>query len=154
MEILGQGSPVPYARCVAASTGIAPQPSDPVRKRERVAELLGQPAGREKLLAAVDTWRLSHRIPMPSIRTLGATVIAYFDELSARHVVPHLPPELHSIPRANIQFLPIRDALVLGVDELPGARPPCRWLPGVRSDLRDQRIARNLRARVFATGQP
>jgi len=114
MEILGQGSPVPYARCVAASTGIAPQPSDPVRKRERVAELLGQPAGREKLLAAVDTWRLSHRIPMPSIRTLGATVIAYFDELSARHVVPHLPPELHSIPRANIQFLPIRDAWFSG----------------------------------------
>ena len=114
MEILGQGPPVPYLRCVAASTGIAPQPSDPVRKRERVAELLGGPAGREKLLAAVDAWRQAHRIPMPSIRTLGAAVIAYFDELSARHVIPYLPPELHSIPRANIQFLPIRDAWFSG----------------------------------------
>ena len=114
MEILGQGPPVTYSRCVMASTGKAPQPSDPVRKRERVAELLGQPAGREKLLAAVDAWRLAHRIPMASIRTLGATVIAYFDELSARHVVPHLPPELHSIPRANIEFLPIRDAWFSG----------------------------------------
>ncbi|HTT63376.1 MAG TPA: hypothetical protein VLY24_11705 [Bryobacteraceae bacterium] len=114
MEILGQGPQVPYARCVAASTGIAPQPSDPVRKRERVAELLGKPAGREKLLAAVDEWRQAHRIPMASIRTLGAAVIAYFDELSARHVVPHLPPELRDIPRANIQFLPIREAWFSG----------------------------------------
>jgi hypothetical protein len=114
MEILGQGPPVPYAQCVAASTGKAPQPSDPARKREHVAELLGQPAGREKLLAAVDAWRLAHRIPMPSIRTLGAAVIAFFDELSARHVLPHLPLELHTVPRANIEFLPIRDAWFSG----------------------------------------
>ena len=114
MEILGQGPPVPYSQCVTASTGRAPQPSDPVRKRERVAELLGEAGGREKLLVAVDAWRLAHRIPMPSIRTLGAAVIAFFDELSARHVTPHLPSELHSVPRANIQFLPIRDAWFSG----------------------------------------
>jgi hypothetical protein len=114
MEILGQGHPVPYARCVTASTGRAPEPSAPARKRDRVAELLDQPGGREKLLAAVDAWRLAHRIPMASIRTLGATTIAYFDELSVRHIVPHLPPELHAIPRANIQFLPIRDAWFSG----------------------------------------
>ena len=36
MEILGRGAPVPYERCVAASTGRAPEPSDPARKRERV----------------------------------------------------------------------------------------------------------------------
>ena len=114
MEILGQGPAVPYERCVAASTGSAPEPSDPVRKRERVAELLGRPSSREQLLAAVDTWRQAHRIPMASIRTLGAAVIAYFDELSVRHLVPHLPPELHAIPRANIQFLPIRDAWFSG----------------------------------------
>ncbi len=41
MEILGKGAPVPYERCVMASCGQAPEPSDPVRKRERVAELLG-----------------------------------------------------------------------------------------------------------------
>ncbi len=114
MEILGQGPPVPYAQCVTASTGRAPQPSDPVRKRERAAELLGEAGGREKLLGAVDAWRLAHRIPMPSIRTLGAAVIAFFDELSARHVTPYLPSELHSVPRANIQFLPIRDAWFSG----------------------------------------
>jgi hypothetical protein len=114
MEILGQGPQVPYARCVAASTGISPQPSDPVAKRERVAELLGKPSGRDKLLAAVDEWRLAHRIPMASIRTLGAAVISYFDDLSARHVVPYLPTELRGIPRANIQFLPIREAWFSG----------------------------------------
>lgn len=111
MEILGQGPPVPYERCVVASTGRAPEPSDPAPKRERVAELLG---ASDDLLAAVDTWRTAHRVPMPSIRTLGAAVIAYFDQLSARHVVPHLPKALHSVPRANIEFLPIKDAWFSG----------------------------------------
>ena len=41
-------------------------------KRERVAELLGG-LGRV-LLAAVDAWRASHRVPMASIRLLGAAV--------------------------------------------------------------------------------
>jgi len=113
MEILGNGPPVPYERCVAASTGRPPEPSDPVRKRERVAELLsqsGMPGGRDKLRMAVDAWRQAHRVPMASIRTLGATAIAYFDELSVRNVMPSLPASLRSVPRANIQFLPIRDA--------------------------------------------
>ena len=116
MEILGNGRPVPYERCVLASTGKAPERSDPLRKREQVAELLGQSGGggREKLLAAVDTWRQAHRVPMASIRTLGAMAIAYFDELTSRNVVPHLPASLHSVPRANIQFLPIRDAWFSG----------------------------------------
>lgn len=117
MEILGNGQPVPYERCVAASTGRPPEPSDPVRKRERVAELLSQsglPGGRDQLLLAVDAWRQAQRVPMASIRTLGATAIAYFDELSARNVVPHLPASLHCVPRANIQFLPIRDAWFSG----------------------------------------
>jgi hypothetical protein len=117
MEILGNGQPVPYERCVAASTGRPPEPSDPVRKRERVAELLSQsgiPGGRDKLLMAVDAWRQAHLVPMASIRTLGATAIAYFDELSARNVVPYLPASLQTVPRANIQFLPIRDAWFSG----------------------------------------
>jgi hypothetical protein len=113
-EMLGQGSPVPYERCVAASTGKPPEPSDPLGKRERVAELLGEPGSREDLLAAVDTWRKAHRVPMASIRTLGAAVVAYFDDLTARHVVPHLPAELGPVPRANIQFLPIQDAWFSG----------------------------------------
>ena len=31
MEMLGKGDPVPYERCVEASTGRAPEPSDPRR---------------------------------------------------------------------------------------------------------------------------
>jgi hypothetical protein len=118
MEILGHGQSVPYERCVLASTGRAPEPSDPASKRERVAELLGRagftPRTRDELLAAVDAWRKSRAVSMASIQTLGAAVIGYFDGLSARHVVPYLPLELHAVPRANIQFLPIREAWFSG----------------------------------------
>jgi hypothetical protein len=118
MEILGQGEPVPYERCVLASTGRPPEPSDPAAKRERVAELLadaGYPSlGRDDLLAAVDAWRKAHLVPLASIRSLGAAVIAYFDQLTAANLVPYLPIELHSVPRANIEFLPIQDAWFSG----------------------------------------
>ena len=129
MEIIGRGQSVPYERCVLASTGRAPEPSDPAAKRERVAELLGRagftPGTRDELLAAVDAWRKSRGVSMASIKTLGAAVIGYFDGLSARHVVPYLPPELHSIPRANIDFLPIREAWFSGsMNYLGRARRP------------------------------
>ncbi len=118
MEILGRGAAVPYERCVLASTGQAPEPSDPVSKRERVAELLaraGFPSrNTEELLAAVDGWRSAQVVPMAAVKTLGAVAIGYFDALSARHVAPHLPAELQSVPRANIRFLPIRDAWFSG----------------------------------------
>ena len=42
MEILGKGDPVPYERCVLASTGAAPSPSHARHKRERAAELLAR----------------------------------------------------------------------------------------------------------------
>ena len=51
---------------------------------------------------------------MASIRMLGAAVIGHFELLTARNVAPHLPAELHSVPSANIQFLPIRDAWFSG----------------------------------------
>lgn len=111
MEILGRGGPVPYDRCVWASCGQAPEPSEPRPKRERVAELLGGPAD---LLASVDAWRESHRVSMASIRLLGAAVIGHFDQLTALNVVPHLPAEWRTVPRANIEFLPIRDAWFSG----------------------------------------
>jgi hypothetical protein len=117
MEILGQGGKVPYERCVLASCGQSPEPSNPEARRERVAELLGQSgtaANRGRLLDAVDAWRLAHRVPMASIRTLGAAVIAFFDDLTVRNIVPLLPVELREIPRANIEFLPIRDAWFSG----------------------------------------
>jgi hypothetical protein len=118
MEILGEGDAVPYERCVQASTGAAPTPSDPSAKRERASELLaraGFPSStRAELLGAVDQWRKSHRVPLASIKMLGAAVIAYYDALTAANIVPHMPAELRDVPRANIQFLPIRDAWFSG----------------------------------------
>jgi len=111
VEILGRGAPVPYERCVVASTGRPPEPSDPAQKRERVAELLGASGD---LLAAVDAWRGRHRVSMASIRLLGAAAIGHFARLTATNVVPYLPPEFATIPRANIEFLPIRDAWFSG----------------------------------------
>jgi len=115
MEVLGKGDPVPYTRSVEASTGKAPEPSQPQSKRERVGELLGR-AGYDasNLLDAVDAWRKDRVIPMASVRGLGAAVIAHFDQLSAKNLVPYLPRELATVPRANIDFLPIKDAWFSG----------------------------------------
>jgi hypothetical protein len=118
MEMLGQGEAVPYERCVLASAGRAPEPSQPQAKRERVAELLSR-AGHSShdaasLLTAVDAWRNARVTPMASVRTLSSAVIAYFDQLSAQHLAPHLPKELATVPRANIDFLAIKDAWFSG----------------------------------------
>ena len=117
MEILGKGNPVPYDRCVQASTGKLPEPSHPEAKRDRVAELLGRAgysSGNGGLLGAVDAWRRERNVPMASVKALGAAVIAYFDNLSAAHLLPMLPKELARVPRANINFLPIKDAWFSG----------------------------------------
>ena len=116
MEILGKGPAVPYARSVEASTGKAPEPSKPEAKRERVAELLGK-AGYDTskgVLDAVDAWRRERNSPMGSVKAMGAAVIAQFDNLSAANLMPYLPAELSSVPRANIEFLPIKDAWFSG----------------------------------------
>jgi len=118
MEMLGEGDPVPYERCVRASTGAAPEPSDPGPKRARVAELLegaGHPASNDaELLAAVEAWRGERMVPRKSIPALGAAFIAEFDALTVRNLVPFLPAALRDVPRANIRFLPIRDAWFSG----------------------------------------
>jgi hypothetical protein len=118
MEMLGKGEAVPYQRCVQASSGRNPEPSQPQAKRERVAELLAR-AGHNSndnasLLTAVDAWRNARVTPMASVRTLSSAVIAYFDQLSAQHLTPHLPKQLAGVPRANIDFLPIKDAWFSG----------------------------------------
>jgi hypothetical protein len=51
---------------------------------------------------------------MASVRALGAAVIAQFDRLSATHLMPYPPPALLPVPRANIDFLPIKDAWFSG----------------------------------------
>jgi hypothetical protein len=118
LEMLGEGPAVSHARCVTASTGAPPEPSDPAAKRRRVAELLGNAGyandSDDGLLAAVDTWRKERLVPRKSIPALASAVIAELDALTARHVVPRLPPSLHAVPRANIRFLPIADAWFSG----------------------------------------
>src|SRR5208283_5364992 len=118
MEILGKGKPVPYDRCVQASTGKLPEPSHPEAERDRVAELLNRAgystAKSDGLLVAVDAWRRERIVPMASVKALGAAVIAYFDNLSAAHLLPALPAELSKVPRANIDFLPIKNAWFSG----------------------------------------
>ncbi|MGB2604536.1 MAG: hypothetical protein WBC78_13135 [Candidatus Sulfotelmatobacter sp.] len=118
LETTGKGNRVPYEQSVKASTGRAPEPSQPEAKRDRVAQLLGRAgyptSGSAGILNAVDTWRRDRLVPMASVRALGTAVIAHFDELSRRNLLPHLPKELAPVPRANIQFLPIKDAWFSG----------------------------------------
>jgi hypothetical protein len=118
LEVIGRGEPVPYARCVEASTGVPPARSEPAARRRRVAELLaevGHPSSSPaELLAAVDAWRAARRVPSRSIPALAAAFIAEFDALTARNLVPHLADELRKVPRANIRFLPIKDAWFSG----------------------------------------
>ena len=118
LEVLGKGDPVDYKRAVEASTGKPPEPSRPESKRERAAELLGRSGYSTSkdngLLGAVDAWRRDRVVPMSSVRGVGAAVIALFDQLSSRHLQPLLPRELAAVPRANIEFLPIRDAWFSG----------------------------------------
>jgi hypothetical protein len=109
MELLGKGAAVPYERCVRASIGEAPSRSEPEEKRARVEELLGKGGH-----ASVDAWRKQRRAPMASVRALGGAFIAQFDQLCERNLLPFLPPELHQVPRANIGFLPIKDAWFSG----------------------------------------
>lgn len=118
MEILGSGPAVPYDRCVEASTGRLPSPSDPGPRRARVAELLaraGHPSRTDaELLAAVDAWRRVRMVPMKSVRALSAAFIARHDALCERNLVPLLPSEMRGVPRANIAFLPIENAWFSG----------------------------------------
>jgi hypothetical protein len=119
MEVTGKGAKVPYSRCVEAATGKPPEPSQPEKKRDRVADLLARAGysvnGKNgSLLGAVDAWRRDRISPMASVRALGAAVIAHFDNLSGKNLLPYLPKEFAPVPRANIDFLAIKDAWFSG----------------------------------------
>jgi hypothetical protein len=118
MELLGRGDPVAYERCVRATTGAAPEPSEPQAKRTRLAELLarsGHPsASGDELLVAADRWRAERRVPAKSIPALAGAFISEYDALAATHLVPFLPSALRTVPRANIRFLAIQDAWFSG----------------------------------------
>jgi len=129
LELLGKGPAVPYERCVIGSTGKPPEPSRPEGKRARVAELLeraGYPSKTgPELLAAVDAWRGERMVPRKSIPALADAFIAQLDAGTARHLAPHLPEDLRGVPRANMKFLPIRDAWFSGsMNYLGRARRP------------------------------
>ena len=129
MEILGKGPAVAYERCVVGSTGKPPEPSRPEGKRRRVAELLAKAGYPSKtggeLLAAVDAWRRERMVPNKSIPALAGAFIAQFDAGTSRHLAPHLPADLRGVPRANMKFLPIRDAWFSGsMNYLGRARKP------------------------------
>ena len=129
MEILGRGPAVPYERCVLASTGRPPSPSRPEEKRRRLAELLaraGYPSKTgEELLAAVDAWRRERMVPPKSIPTLANAFIARFDAGTTKNLAPYLPADLRSVPRANMTFVPIKDAFFSGFMNYVGrARNP------------------------------
>jgi hypothetical protein len=129
LEILGKGEPVPYERCVVGSTGKPPEPSHPETKRERVRELVAK-AGYssrtgDELLTAVDAWRRERMVPGKSIPMLADAFIAELDAGTARHLAPHLPEDLRGVPRANMKFLPIRDAWFSGsMNYIGRARKP------------------------------
>jgi hypothetical protein len=118
MEVLGKGAPVSYHRCVEASTGRAPEKSNPESKRQKVSELLNRAGyavnGEATLQKAVECWRADRLVPMASVRALGNAVIANYDRLCEANLAAHLPNEFSNVPRANITFLPIKDAWFSG----------------------------------------
>jgi len=116
LEALDRGEPVPYARSVEASTGAAPRPSDSAAMLENLGALLDDagypPAG--SLLDAADAWRRDRMVPSASIGGLARALIAELDAGTRTHVMPFLPEEMHGVPRANVEFLPIKDAWFSG----------------------------------------
>ncbi len=77
----------------------------------------GVPAIRRRrsgIQRAVDAWRAERLIPMASVRALGNAVIAHYDKLCETNLAPYLPKEFAGVPRANIDFLPIKDAWFSG----------------------------------------
>ncbi len=118
LEMLGKGPAVPFGRCVRASCGHDPVQSDSGPKRARLAELLARAGlahgSNGGMLAAVDAWRAARTAPMASVKMLADAVIAQYDRLCSTYLAPHLPPPLRRVPRANIEFLPIKDAWFSG----------------------------------------
>jgi hypothetical protein len=53
-------------------------------------------------------------VPRKSISALGSAFIAQLDALTVRNLLPHLPRGIASVPRANVEFLPIENAWFSG----------------------------------------
>jgi len=116
MEALGKGEKVAYSRSVEASTGAAPTPSDASAKVKALTALLDE-AGystEASVLEAADAWRADRMTPAASIGSLARAFIAELDAGTSAHVMPHLPDDMQMVPRANVEFLPIKDAWFSG----------------------------------------
>lgn len=113
-EMLGRGPQVPYERCVRASTGADPEPSDPLPKRLRVFQLLDKLGYGDDLNTAVDRWRSERMVAMSDLASISASTIARYDAFCKFNLLTFLPEEMHAVPRANISFLPIKDAWFSG----------------------------------------
>lgn len=118
-EKLDMGQPVPYERCVVASTGRKPMLLDAGEERAAVTEDLGRlgikvAAGAAGLLEAVDAWRRTCLVTSAALAEVSTRLVRDYDALVERHVVPHLPAELRRIPRANVKFIPIEGAWFSG----------------------------------------
>ena len=116
MEALGTGDPVPYSRSVEASTGAPPTPSDAAAKVAAVTALLDEAgySGEGSVLEAADAWRRDRMVPAASIGALARAFIAELDAGTRAHVLPVIPDDMHGVPRANVEFLPIKDAWFSG----------------------------------------
>jgi hypothetical protein len=116
MEALDNGDKVAYSRSVEASTGAAPTPSDASAKVAALTALLDE-AGystEASVLEAADSWRRDRMTPAASIGALARAFIAELDAGTSAHVMPHLPDDMQMVPRANVVFLPIKDAWFSG----------------------------------------
>ena len=131
MEALDRGDPVAYSRSVEASTGAAPTPSDPAGMVKALTALLDDagysPDG--SVLEAADAWRRDRMVPSASIGTLARAFIAELEAGTRAHVMPHLPEEMRGVPRANVEFLPIKDAWFSGSMNYLGRERTADGLP-------------------------
>ena len=118
METIGKGDPVPsrvQSKPLQASRLSPRSPKQSVPALPIAGSRPGPvPLSPRSPLAAVDTWRSGRVIPMASVKAIGAAVICSFRRSSAKNLEPHLPPALARVPRANIDFLPIKDAWFSG----------------------------------------
>ena len=120
MEMLGKGEPVPYERCVEASTGQPPEPSRPGKPSASAwpncwAGRATRPRAPAACLDAVDAWRRdrgdSDGVGACAGRGGDRPLRQPQRDESACRI---FPPELAPVPRANIEFLPIKDAWFSG----------------------------------------
>jgi hypothetical protein len=64
-------------------------------------------------------------IPSSSIPALSAAFVAELDQLTQKNLTPFIPKPLHSVPRSNIRFSPIRGSYYSGsMNYLGRARKP------------------------------